>query len=574
MNFSLRHIAFLVSLLLFQENTPLMAQKATRFSKLKKAEKFQLAEYAFSEGMKNYILGNYSQALSYFEEARKLGGDNAALNYMTAKIYTFRDKPDIALQYAEKALKMDDKNKYYFLLVAEIYERKQDFSEALKIYKKLIAEIPKSDEYNYNLAEIYYYQKNYDEALKIYDRIERIFGKSLPLTQRKQEIYLRKNKPELAVTEGDELIKLFPETAEYKVSQAEFLFKNQMPEKAIALLKEAIKEDPENSYAHLLLSDIYQAQGNKEQSAQELESVFNNPETDLRTKISIIGGYLRAGNTAHNTKKAVELGEATVKTHPEEPQAHAIYGETLMKAGKKEEAWKSFIKAKELDPTSYNLWMQVISLDTDLNQADSLVAHTEEALETFPNQALLWLYNGLGYSLKKEYSKSVEVLEEGKKLSSGNPDLLMQFNVQLADNYYYVKDYNKSDATFEEILKADSSNDHALNNYSYFLSLRKEKLELAKNMSEKLVKKYPDNPTYIDTYAWVLYQMRNFEEAKKYLEIAAEKSENGTIWEHYGDVLYQLGQKEKAVEQWIKAKKLGETSDFIDKKIADRKLYE
>lgn len=568
-----RH-TFLLLFLLLAQNQTLLAQKGMKFSKLKKAEKSQLAEYAFSEGMKKYILGDFSQALAHFEEAKKLGGENAALNYMMGKIFFLREKPDISLQYAQKALKLDPKNKYYYLLIAEIYEKQNNYSEALKTYKKLVSEVPKSDEYYYNIAEIYYFQKDYDDALKTYHKIESLFGKSLPLTQRKQEIYLKSNRLNMAIEEGESLARAFPEEPEFRVSHAEFLFKNQMADKAIAILKQVIKDFPDESYARLLLSDIYQAQGDREKSAQELESAFNSPETDLKTKIGIIGGYLRAGATGYNIKKAVELGEATVKTHPDEPQAHVIYAETLMRAGKKEDAWKSFIKASQLDNSSYNLWIQVIGLDADLNKPDSLVVHSEEALEIFPNQALLWLYNGLGYSLKKDYSKAVEVLEEGKKLAGANPDLNLQFNLQLADNYNHVKEFQKSDATFEEIIKADPDNDHALNNYSYFLSLRKEKLELAKTMSEKLVQKHPENPTYLDTHAWVLYQMKNYEEARKYLEIAVQKSENGTILEHYGDVLFRLGKTDAAVEQWKKAKEAGETSEAIDKKIADKKLYE
>jgi tetratricopeptide (TPR) repeat protein len=574
MKFIFRPVIILLLLLISIQQNPLLAQKSPKFRKVKKEEKAQLAEYAFTEGMKNYLLGNFPQALSYFEESKKLGGENAALYYMMAKIYIQKDKTDIALQYANKALKLDSQNKYYFLLVAEIYERQQNVAEALKIYKRLIAEIPKNEELYYNIAEIYYYQKNYEEALKVYDKLEPIFGKALPLTKRKQDIYIRLNKMDQAIAEGESLIKAYPDEVEYQISHAEFLFKNKMTDKAIVILEQIIKEHPEEAQARLVLSDIYQSQGNRAKSDEELETVFNNPDTDLKTKISIISGYLRARDTEYNSAKGVRLGELTIKAHPAESQAYAIYGETLLKAGKKEEGWKNFIKAAQLDNTSFNLWVQVINLDIELNKADSIIAHSEEALETFPNQAPLWLYNGLGNSLKKNYTKAVEMLEEGKKLSVGNMELLLQFNSQLADNYHYLKDYQKSDAAFEEVLKVDGNNNHALNNYSYFLSLRKDKLDLAKSLSEKLIKKYPNEPTYLDTHAWVLYQMKNYEEAKKYLELAIQKTNNGTIVEHYGDSLYQLGQKDLAVEQWRKAKTLGETSDFIDKKISDKKLYE
>ena len=95
-------------------------------------------------------------------------------------------------------------------------------------------------------------------------------------------------------------------------------------------------------------------------------------------------------------------------------------------------------------------------------------------------------------------------------------------------------------------------------------------------MAEVLVQKYPDNSTYLDTYAWVLYVQKDYKKAKVFLEkaVAVNESKSGTIVEHYGDVLFQLGEKDKAVEQWKKAKIVGTTSTLIDKKIAEMKLIE
>ena len=51
-------------------------------------------------------------------------------------------------------------------------------------------------------------------------------------------------------------------------------------------------------------------------------------------------------------------------------------------------------------------------------------------------------------------------------------------------------------------------------------------------------------------------------------------NESPTVLEHYGDILFQLGQVDQAIEQWNKALKLGSKSEFLEKKIADKKLYE
>jgi len=115
-----------------------------------------------------------------------------------------------------------------------------------------------------------------------------------------------------------------------------------------------------------------------------------------------------------------------------------------------------------------------------------------------------------------------------------------------------------------------------MNNWAYYLSLRNENLDKAEKMGRKANQLVKDNSSYEDTYAWVLYKQKQYEEAKKWIEKALEHGgeKNGVILEHYGDLFFQLGQTEKAFEYWKKAKAAGKHSDLLDKKIADKKMYE
>jgi Tfp pilus assembly protein PilF len=173
---------------------------------------------------------------------------------------------------------------------------------------------------------------------------------------------------------------------------------------------------------------------------------------------------------------------------------------------------------------------------------------------------------------------SVANLEIGKKFSTSNPSLTSLFNGQLGDSYYYLKDYKKSDSAYEAVLKFDPDDDHVLNNYSYFLSLRKENLDYAEKLSAKLIEQHPNDPTYLDTRAWVLFNLGKVDEAKKVIEKALEHKDKitGDIVEHYGDILYKLGKSKEAMEQWKKAKEMGnsENPNRLDKKISQGKLYE
>ncbi|MFC0185373.1 tetratricopeptide repeat protein [Pseudarcicella hirudinis] len=173
-------------------------------------------------------------------------------------------------------------------------------------------------------------------------------------------------------------------------------------------------------------------------------------------------------------------------------------------------------------------------------------------------------------------TKAIESLEEARRLAPAGYELAQHIDAQLGDTYNSMGKHEKSDEAYEAALKENPNNDHVLNNYSYFLSLRKQKLEKAREMAEKLVERNPNNGTFLDTYAWVLYVNKEYAKAKVYLEKALEgsKASSGTVVEHYGDILFQLGDKEKATEQWKKAKNLGGTSTLIDKKITEQKIYE
>jgi tetratricopeptide (TPR) repeat protein len=149
----------------------------------------------------------------------------------------------------------------------------------------------------------------------------------------------------------------------------------------------------------------------------------------------------------------------------------------------------------------------------------------------------------------------------------------MELNTCLGDAYQALKLYEKSAKAYEEVLLINPDNDLVLNNYSYYLALRKSDLEKAEKMSTQLVKAHPSNSSYLDTHAWVLYTREKYREAKKYIEKAIQTGDTSpTHFEHYGDILYMLGEVDEAVIQWKKAKALGEQNELIEKKIANRKI--
>ena len=125
-------------------------------------------------------------------------------------------------------------------------------------------------------------------------------------------------------------------------------------------------------------------------------------------------------------------------------------------------------------------------------------------------------------------------------------------------------------------MKLDPRDPLILNNYAYYLSVRKVNLEKAESMSKLSNEIRPDQASYEDTYGWILFEMGKYNDALIWLQKALDHggSSNGTILEHMGDVLFKLNRNTEALDYWKRAKDAGDTSDKIDQKIKDQKFYE
>jgi tetratricopeptide (TPR) repeat protein len=537
-------------------------------------QEMQISEALFLDGMKYFMLEDYQQALQLFQKAYTLTPRNAGLNYKLGETYLLLNDPRSALSFAQSAISLDQKNSYYYLLLAQLNTELKQFDAAAQAYNDLLKNIPGSNEYLFNLADLYLSQSRFDDALKTYERIEKQFGEIEQLTVSRQQIYLRQKNIDKALQEGEKLLALSPSEVRYFLTQAELYNASKKPDLAITTLKRALQLEPGNPFAHLMLSDLNRQKGNLKEAEKEVKIAFESSELDIDTKVRILVDFIRQLPNPEIEDVSLALADLTVIAHPTEAKAYAVAGDLQTLIGKKEKARNNYLQAVKLDNSHFKIWQQIVLLDAELSQADSLVIHSEQALELFPNQAVFWFYNGTGHMIEKNFARAVKSLEYGKRLSSGEPELIAQFNLQLGDSYNSLKEYAKSDKSYDEVLAVDANNEHVLNNYSYFLALRNEKMQKAREMAERLIKQHPNNPTYLDTYAWVLYKMGEYNEARKYLEQAVAISDDATIVEHYGDVLFKLGKKEEAVSQWQKAKLKGEASAFIDRKIKEKKLYE
>jgi len=522
-------------------------------------------------------LENYEEALEEFNKCIKINSANPVPYYESALIYKLFTQRESALENAKKAYNLNKENIWYQLLYAELLASNGYSAKSSVIYKQMIKKDPGNEKYYLLLADNYIYNGKYSEAIKIYNQLEKHKGLDKHIAIQKQKLYLEKNDLKGAITEIKRLIEVNKTDLQAYEILSELYLLNNEKEKAFEVFKKILELDPEDAKVHLTLADYYRNVGDNEASYRELKASFSSPKLSIDVKVSILISYYSISDKYEQMNtQAMELCEILIDIHKNNPVAHAIYGDFLYKHGKNQEAKIQYKKVIDHDENRPQVWSQLLFIESELEEYDELAIDSEKAFQLFPTNPVYYFFNGVANVRLKNYRKAIESLEIGLEFVVENPPLLAQFYSSLGDNYHSIKQHSHSDSLYDLALEIEPENYQVLNNYSYYLSLRKHNIERAEKMSKKSNQLSPNNASFQDTYAWILYQQKKYKEAKIWIEKAYENGGDlsPVITEHYGDICFQLSEKSQAIIFWKKAKSLGKGSQFLDKKIAEKTLYE
>jgi tetratricopeptide (TPR) repeat protein len=271
-----------------------------------------------------------------------------------------------------------------------------------------------------------------------------------------------------------------------------------------------------------------------------------------------------------------ELVEILIKTNGDDYRVFTVYAEYLISKGKLPEAREQLRKVLETNKDNYMIWERMLLISNDLLDFKSIYADAEKAIDLFPNQPILYGLRAVACLQLEKYTEALDILKEGEPYLLDNKAMKIQFELYKAEANYKLNRVEEAFKAFDAVIGLDPENWLAMNNYAYYLSIRNENLEKAELLSGKAVRANPENSTYLDTYAWVLFMRKDYNLAKFYMETAIKNGgeKNGVIVEHYGDILFMLNQKDKALEQWKKAIEIGDGSELLGEKIKQQRYLD
>ena len=479
---------------------------------------------AFSKGLECKYQENTEGAIKYFEEALKYMPNDAASMFELSEQYVKANRLDDGFAMIKKAAELDPDNKWYQMRLGLFYRNMEQYDEFIHIYEPLTKKYPGDINLLSDLLDVYLAAEDYDKAIETLDVLEKQAGIN---------------------------------TRYYHVL-AKVLMDNHQEKEAAKLYEKIKATDPSDPYVNISLLEYYEKEGDVDKAFDEFIAAIYNENLDFTTKANIYDYWFNKYQEGKDVEEqGLRAGNAFVEAYPNHQLGYLILAHYHMNRKEYQDCLPLAKKALEYDHGNYMAWQYLLSCELPLQEYDSLRKHSVEALQYYPTQPVFYWFAGASHAIAKQDQEAIAFFERGRKFVTDKA-FLADFDSYLGDLYHSVGETEKSFDAYERVIGFDPDNALVLNNYAYYLSLRKERLDKARSMAQHAVELIPDNPIYLDTYAWVLYELGEYKAAEKQMEKAIRllQQPDKTYYQHYADILEKVDKAEKAEEYRNKAKEL------------------
>ena len=503
--------------------------------------------YSFTEATKQKIFANYNQAINLFFKCVEINPKSAAAYYQLSDIYLNNGDKQRALNFARIASKLNNKNIWYKLQLARIYQSMGKKDSTIIVYKKIVKSNPKKFEYQFNLSLLYVEVGENRKAIGILKELEDTNGLTEEIALALYQIYSNLKENRNCVKVLKEAIRKYPEETKFYGLLAEHYASNSEYESALKYYHELLNINPDNEKGLLSIIEFYRVNGKYDETFNYSNGFIKNDNFKLQDKIEIVVGYLNDAKLFENCKTQVkEFIDFLLKNYNEDAKVHTLSADFNIKTnnllGAKEEL---LFVTQKLD-NNYILWEQLFYVLSSLSDYESIYTLSDKVLSKFNDKPVIYLFRGISAYQLKKYDEAINVLLAGIKYIRNSNELDVQFFTFLGETYHKLNDNLNSDLYFEKALAIEKSNLYVLNNYSYYLAVRNDKLDSALNYVQKCLDIEPNNLNYLETFGYVLFKKGSYIEAKTVIEKAIELGgiKNSIAIEHYLEILCKLELKE------------------------------
>lgn len=522
------------------------------------------ARYYFMQGSVEAGHENMDRAYEYFKKAYELDPDyaDAAFTYGNQRLFMRNDtlQSDVELNRSREMMReyvdRNPRDIYATQMYGYVSTALDTIDEAIRVYENAYSLMSKETQLLPVLSDAYMRKIQGDKAIDALERYEKIEGKSKEISLKKITIRMALNDTTGAQEEVDALIRWNPRDPYSVLLKGNLYDLIGKPDSVIAAYRQAEKLAPNSGAVKMNMANYYRSIGDSVMLDKMMYEALLAEDFELRDKLGILGDYLQKLLEGKGDQtRGDHLFEVLKSQYPHEPEVLEMSARYSAAKGDFAAAEEAINYAVDVDPTNEQYWLMLLSFDLTDERYDDAVKNYRRAAEHFePSMKLKNLY-AVAASVMSDAdeaekiltellaetderlvgeSKEEELFEVRKGLDYDGLKWVSSLYCMLGDLQYKKGEAEKGFANYDHSLYFLNDNALTLNNYAFFLSEEGKDLEKAKEMSRRSLDLAEQNATYLDTYAWILYKLGEYDEALDYIELAKELAEaNGETNEEY-----------------------------------------
>ena len=528
--------------------------------------------------------GNNDAVFDLLRHCVDIDSTRSEAYYYLAQYYSALKQKDTVLSYLKKSVELEPDNATYLETLANAYLNQRKYKEAIDALELLCEKNRDRDDVLALLIQLYEQESDYDNAIRTLGRLETIEGKSERLSYAKSDLYTKKGDKKAAIAEMKQLADQYPNDNNYRCLYANTLYINGQKKKAVAIYDKVLKEEPDNRNAQMALVAYYNDQKDSANVNSMIERVLFNKNASTSDRVAlmrqVIGDSEEAGG---DSTRVLQLFHRLINM-PQADSDMALFCASYMNMKKmpNDSIRQVLEKVLEMSPDHAAARLQLVSYAWQAEDRDRVIELCKAARQYNPDEMAFYYYQGIAYYQKDDLDNALNAFQNGIGVitSDSDPSIVSDFYAVMGDILHQKGMEKEAFEAYDSCLVWKEDNIGCLNNYAYYLSEKGIRLDDAEKMSFRTIKAEPKNATYLDTYAWILFMQKRYDEAKTYIDQTLENdtTPSAVLFEHAGDIYYHVGEKEKALEYWQEALEQSDESDgrqqILTRKIKLKKYLE
>ena len=548
------------------------------------------ADYIFMESLSQYADEKSGDYFNMLRHAYNLDTTDYFYNNELGSFYTLLAERDGNLDTAlldrgmnmmRKSFNSNPSDIFSSMRYAALCRHFGLTDRSLEIWKKLYKLYPQKPDIAFGLADDLFFRgdtASINAAIDIYNSLERTQGYGIGLTSQKIRAYLALKDTAGAIYEIESLINKSPSNVNSQLYAGDLFMVIQKPDSALKFYNRALAIDSANGLVYNKLAQYYQYNGDSIAYDREIFNALSQSNLEVSEKIEMMRGYVQNLFEDESQRSRInKLFDVLTSQHPLDADIHDFYSAYLAAIGNYEQSAEQTAIALDLNPSVITNWNRLINLYIILKQYEKAKQTGLNALRFFPEDPTLKLLTSSAYILLENYKPAIDLLKKAlKETDSSSKETLSDIETNIGDAFYKMSEIDSAFTHYQRAITYNPVNLMAMNNYAYFLACNDRELDKALNLSSITIKEEPQNPVYLDTYAWILFKKGNYTEAKEYIgrTLEADMEPSAELFEHAGDIYYMNSLTSEALEYWDEAIKLDPDNTILRRKIKEKRYIE